>query len=73
MWYLGTDLGDKEGKLGLGSLGEMDDYMFNAHVNGCKYVHEATTYLEIFNYSVRLELQVAGAIFWLTTFCRIQP
>jgi hypothetical protein len=34
----------------------MDDYMFNIHVNGCKYVHEATSYLEIFNYSVRYEI-----------------
>jgi len=30
----------------------MDDYMFSIHVNGCKYVQELTTYLEIFNYSV---------------------
>ena len=30
----------------------MDDYMFNNIVDGCKYVPEATTYLEIFNYSV---------------------
>lgn len=30
----------------------MDDYMFQWHVKGCKNVTEATTYLEIFNYSV---------------------
>ncbi|EOO04092.1 hypothetical protein UCRPA7_353 [Phaeoacremonium minimum UCRPA7] len=29
----------------------MDDYMFQWHVKGCKNVTEATTYLEIFNYS----------------------
>ncbi|KAJ4304445.1 hypothetical protein N0V88_002058 [Collariella sp. IMI 366227] len=29
----------------------MDDYMFRTYVNECKYVQEATGYLEIFNYS----------------------
>lgn len=31
----------------------MDDYMFRSHLQKCKYVHEETRYLEIFNYSVR--------------------
>jgi hypothetical protein len=30
----------------------MDDYMFKANVDRCKHVVEATTYLEIFSYSV---------------------
>jgi len=30
----------------------MDDYMFKANVDRCKNVHEATSYLEIFSYSV---------------------
>lgn len=30
----------------------MDDYMFEANVAMCRYVPEATTYLEIFSYSV---------------------
>ncbi len=32
----------------------MDDYMFRAHVLSCRNVAEKTSYLEIFNYSVRL-------------------
>jgi hypothetical protein len=31
----------------------MDDYMFKTYVDMCRYVPEATTYLEIFSYSVR--------------------
>lgn len=31
---------------------KMDDYMFKANVDRCKHVQEATTYLEIFTYSV---------------------
>ncbi len=30
----------------------MDDYMFDATVDRCRSVVEATTYLEIFSYSV---------------------
>lgn len=30
----------------------MDDYMFRSYVTEFKYVHEETSYLEIFNYSV---------------------
>ncbi len=30
----------------------MDDYMFRSHVTNCKVVREATSYLEILNYSV---------------------
>lgn len=30
----------------------MDDYMFRSYVADCKIVQEATSYLEIFNYSV---------------------
>ena len=30
----------------------MDDYMFRSHVTKCKVVREATSYLEILNYSV---------------------
>ena len=43
----------------------MDDYMFNIHVNGCKYVPEATSYLEIFNYSVGTSINHASADFIL--------
>jgi hypothetical protein len=32
----------------------MDDYMFKVHVSNSKSVVEATTYLEIFSYSVRM-------------------
>jgi hypothetical protein len=31
----------------------MDDYMFQSYVKDCKCVTEATSYLEILNYSVR--------------------
>jgi hypothetical protein len=34
----------------------MDDYMFKANVDRCKHVVEATTYLEIFSYSVGAQL-----------------
>jgi hypothetical protein len=34
----------------------MDDYMFRYHVNECRQVTEATSYLEILNYSVRHHL-----------------
>jgi hypothetical protein len=37
----------------------MDDYMFRAHVRGCKNVIEHTTYLEILCYSVRERWDVA--------------
>lgn len=30
----------------------MDDYMFRSYVTQCTCVQEATSYLEIFNYSV---------------------
>ena len=45
----------------------MDDYMFKANVDRCKHVVEATTYLEIFSYSVcprgkEKELQVADSL-----------
>ena len=33
-------------------LTTMDDYMFKSHVQSCKNVVEATSYLEILNYSV---------------------
>lgn len=32
----------------------MDDYFFQNYVRACKNVSENTSYLEIFNYSVRL-------------------
>lgn len=32
----------------------MDDYFFQNYVRACKNVSESTSYLEIFNYSVRL-------------------
>ncbi len=35
----------------------MDDYMFRAHVAGCRKVVEETSYLDIFNYSVRSVLE----------------
>lgn len=31
----------------------MDDYFFRNHVKACRNVAEDTSYLEIFNYSVR--------------------
>jgi len=34
----------------------MDDYMFNYYVSKCKYLHEDTRYVEIFNYSVSRQL-----------------
>ena len=34
----------------------MDDYMFKANVDRCKNVSEATTYLELFSYSVSTQL-----------------
>jgi hypothetical protein len=34
----------------------MDDYMFRFYVNDCRQVTEATSYVEILNYSVWLEL-----------------
>jgi len=30
----------------------MDDYMFRYYIDECRVVEEATTYIEIFNYSV---------------------
>jgi hypothetical protein len=30
----------------------MDDYMFRSYVTQCTCVQEATSYLEVFNYSV---------------------
>lgn len=30
----------------------MEDYLFRHFVDECRVVHEATSYLEIFNYSV---------------------
>ena len=32
----------------------MDDYFFETHVRSCKEVEEHTSFLEIFNFSVRL-------------------
>lgn len=32
----------------------MDDYMFRFYVDECRTVEEATSYLEILNYSVSL-------------------
>ena len=30
----------------------MDDYLFRHYIDECRVVHESTSYLEIFNYSV---------------------
>lgn len=39
----------------------MDDYMFRQHIEDCQTVEEKTTYLEIFNYSVRpISLRTVG-------------
>lgn len=35
----------------------MDDYFFKEYVRGCRNVVEDTSYLEIFNYSVRMGLR----------------
>lgn len=35
----------------------MDDYMFQSYVKDCKCVTEATSYLEILNYSVSFALE----------------
>lgn len=43
-----TESGETEG-----TTGGMDDYFFQNHVRACRNVPEATSYLEIFNYSVR--------------------
>lgn len=39
----------------------MDDYLFDMNVKNSKYVQEATTYLEIFNYSVSVPLGIPYA------------
>lgn len=38
----------------------MDDYFFKGHVNNCRNVIEDTSYLEIFNYSVRYAAAAAA-------------
>lgn len=40
---------------------KMDDYMFKSYVTECKCVQEATSYLEIFNYSVSAPFLCSGA------------
>jgi hypothetical protein len=37
---------------------KMDDYMFKTYVGRCRNVAEATTYLEIFTYSVSIRSDV---------------
>lgn len=39
----------------------MDDYFFQNYVRACKNVSESTSYLEIFNYSVRLPPGLPGS------------
>jgi hypothetical protein len=36
----------------------MDEYMFRQFVDECRVVEEVTTYIEIFNYSVRHVLTI---------------
>lgn len=43
----------------------MDDYFFRNHVKACRNVAEDTSYLEIFNYSVRNCLTISPRIRWL--------
>lgn len=50
-----TESGETEG-----TTGGMDDYFFQNHVRACKNVAEATSYLEIFNYSVRCRPLLGG-------------
>lgn len=38
----------------------MDDYFFKDFVRGCRNVAESTSYLEIFNYSVRFHVPGSG-------------
>jgi hypothetical protein len=41
----------------------MDDYMFRSYVKDCKTVAEATSYLEVLNYSVSL-LSTSTTVYW---------
>lgn len=52
-----TDTGEVEANSG-STIIDMDDYFFQNYVQACKNVVEATSYLEIFNYSVRGLLQL---------------
>jgi hypothetical protein len=40
----------------------MDDYMFQWYVKDCTCVQEATSYLEIFNYTVSVLLRGFGLL-----------
>lgn len=42
---------------------KMDDYMFRFYVDECRAVEETTSYMEIFNYSVRLFLFLPIVLF----------
>lgn len=42
----------------------MDDYFFRNHVKACRNVAEDTSYLEIFNYSVRNCLTISPRTRW---------
>lgn len=42
----------------------MDDYFFRNHVKACRNVAEDTSYLEIFNYSVRNCLTISPRTQW---------
>lgn len=46
---------------------EMDDYFFQHHVRASKNVSESTSYLEIFNYSVR------ACVWGADTICLFSP
>lgn len=47
----------------------MDDYLFRSYVTKFKCVQEATSYLEIFNYSVRRHSLSMGSVDLLTGCC----
>lgn len=49
--------------LGTTESAEMDDYMFRSYVKDCKTVTEATSYLEVLNYSVSW-LSPVAAVCW---------
>lgn len=46
---ISTDTGQTD----TATFADMDDYFFQNFVRGCRNVSESTSYLEVFNYSVR--------------------
>lgn len=58
-WLDGKELGCSDtattdtGQTDSAAIVDMDDYFFQNYVRACRNVSENTSYLEIFNYSVR--------------------